>query len=211
MRFGTKNNRYLQRIRFYYNLQKLISDWRPDLVNANANKRLKIYNKFHYMGRFFLGENPTYFEIHRRARSSQSYIQELDILKRRSTRSKRCLKESHLFDRIIFEKHLLQHGCRIPYLVTNKSYPLCDTAGKMQNGMFRYSGARSFNIPKSCERIAKLRRTSKVKQDSFQYSKIWYYKIGYPDEFKVIMQSKEFDVHSLIGNIGGYLGLFLGE
>ena len=35
--------------------------------------------------------------------------------------------------------------------------------------------------------------------------------IHYPDEFKVIMQSKEVDIHSLIGNIGGYLGLFLGN
>ena len=28
---------------------------------------------------------------------------------------------------------------------------------------------------------------------------------------RIITQSKEVDIHSLIGNIGGYLGLFLGK
>ena len=28
---------------------------------------------------------------------------------------------------------------------------------------------------------------------------------------KIIQQSKEVDIHSLIGNIGGYVGLFLGN
>ena len=30
-------------------------------------------------------------------------------------------------------------------------------------------------------------------------------------EVKVISQSKEVDGHSLVGNIGGYIGLFLGK
>ena len=35
--------------------------------------------------------------------------------------------------------------------------------------------------------------------------------IVFPDRMRVISQSKEVDVHTLIGNIGGYLGLFLGN
>ena len=35
--------------------------------------------------------------------------------------------------------------------------------------------------------------------------------INYPEEVKTITQSQDVDVHSLIGNIGGYLGLFLGK
>ena len=38
----------------------------------------------------------------------------------------------------------------------------------------------------------------------------WSLSIFYPEEVKIITQSKDVDVHSLIGNIGGYLGLFLG-
>ena len=42
-------------------------------------------------------------------------------------------------------------------------------------------------------------------------SKTWYIIINYPEEVKIITQSQDVDVHSLIGNIGGYLGLFLGK
>ena len=33
----------------------------------------------------------------------------------------------------------------------------------------------------------------------------------YPEEIKMITQSKEVDIHSLIGNVGGYIGSFLGK
>ena len=34
--------------------------------------------------------------------------------------------------------------------------------------------------------------------------------ISFPDQIKVISQSQAIDIHALIGNIGGYIGLFLG-
>ena len=75
--------------------------------------------------------------------------------------------------------------------------------------MVRYMQAKSFDIPKPCERITKMEKEMHHGKN-IEYSKIWFLKIDYPDEFKVIAQSKEVDVHSLIGNIGGYFGLFLG-
>ena len=37
---------------------------------------------------------------------------------------------------------------------------------------------------------------------------LWFY---YPHKTKFIAQSQDVDAHSLIGNIGGYIGLFLGK
>ena len=34
--------------------------------------------------------------------------------------------------------------------------------------------------------------------------------ITYPEYARIITQSKDVDIHALIGNIGGYVGLFLG-
>ena len=34
--------------------------------------------------------------------------------------------------------------------------------------------------------------------------------IQYPDQMKIITQARSVDLHALIGNIGGYIGLFLG-
>ena len=35
--------------------------------------------------------------------------------------------------------------------------------------------------------------------------------IQYPDQMKIITQAPSVDLHALIGNIGGYIGLFLGR
>ena len=41
---------------------------------------------------------------------------------------------------------------------------------------------------------------------------LWIFLITYHNHWmKIIEQSKEVDIHSLIGNIGGYVGLFLGN
>ena len=77
--------------------------------------------------------------------------------------------------------------------------------------MLSYEKVKYFNIPKSCERIAKMMLIKRYKKKDSGNSTTWNFMIHYPDEFKVIMQSKEVDIHSLIGNIGGYLGLFLGD
>ena len=39
----------------------------------------------------------------------------------------------------------------------------------------------------------------------------WAILVSYPKEFRIVTQSKEVDIHTLIGNIGGYLGLFMGK
>ena len=35
--------------------------------------------------------------------------------------------------------------------------------------------------------------------------------IYYPDKVKYVTQYQAIDIHALIGNIGGYIGLFLGN
>ena len=35
--------------------------------------------------------------------------------------------------------------------------------------------------------------------------------IAYPKDMKVVMQQQAIDIHALVGNIGGYIGLFLGR
>lgn len=51
-----------------------------------------------------------------------------------------------------------------------------------------------------------------VNDDSWQkHAHTWDLTISFPDEVRIITQSKDVDIHLLIGNIGGYLGLFLGK
>ena len=65
--------------------------------------------------------------------------------------------------------------------------------------------------PKACQRISRI----DIKQHSsgpfYLHGPKLGFRVVYPDDVKIITQSKEVDVHSLIGNIGGYIGLFLGK
>ena len=211
LEFGMENNRYLKRIRFHYNLSKLISDWKPVLINATEDSYLRVYYKIHYPGHFLLGDYPAYFDLHPTSIFQSIYIEELELLRRRNTRKKKCLRKNTRYDSAVIDKYLLETKCRVPYLLMNRKVAPCNSGEKMKNGMLSYEKVKSFNIPKSCERIAKMMLIKKSKKKDYGNSTTWNFMIHYPDEFKVIMQSKEVDIHSLIGNIGGYLGLFLGN
>ena len=49
-----------------------------------------------------------------------------------------------------------------------------------------------------------------VTQENWSKDGIFQLNVEYPDYARVIVQSKDVDIHALIGNIGGYVGLFLG-
>ena len=208
LRFSFENNRYIKSIRFHYDLQKLLLAWYPELTWRDV----KIYFKIHYPNQFLLGETPAYFKMHKRSEWRTIEILELELLKRRNTRKKKCLTDTFIFDSLVLEKHLSQMECRISYLKTKKNVPLCNTSDKMRIGAFEYENSKSVNIPKACRRITKM----KLDMDEYgknwiEDSKIWKFRIDYPEEVKIITQSKEVDIHGLIGNVGGYLGLFLGK
>ena len=77
----------------------------------------------------------------------------------------------------------------------------------MKNSIYDFYKARVAYFPKACQRISRLNYYLR----SLTAQPKWRITILYPEEVKMITQSKEVDVHALIGNIGGYIGLFLGK
>ena len=51
---------------------------------------------------------------------------------------------------------------------------------------------------------------ARTKKAVYTKHEILQYIMNYPRYVKIIIQSKDVDIHALIGNIGGYVGLFLG-
>ena len=85
-----------------------------------------------------------------------------------------------------------------------------------------YGKTKTIDCLKPCSRISKLNMEDK-KIDPNKYGEplyhcpinktidnSWDVYINYPEDVKTIIQFKEIDVHSLIGNVGGYLGLLTG-
>ena len=112
----------------------------------------------------------------------------------------------------MLKNHIKESGCRNPYHTGNDTFPICDTKEKMDASKFYYKAPKNLGIPEACQRITKLR----LEGASFIFyphipNEVWRFTILYPEYLRIITQSKEVDIHSLIGNIGGYLGLFLGK
>ena len=112
--------------------------------------------------------------------------------------------------KLVRKQHLITIGCRPPYLAIGTETPKCDTVKRLNESRFQYERAREMDYPKDCKRMSGI-RTSSVGGILKSLDKKWRFGISYPDEVKIITQSKEVDIHTLIGNIGGYFGLFLGK
>ena len=103
-------------------------------------------------------------------------------------------------------KHVSEKGCRAPYLDKDTFYPKCNSTKDIKNAKLTYGKTKTIDCVKPCKRISRL-------MDNFNIGGIenlWKIQLTFPDEVKTIIMSKEVDIHTLIGNVGGYLGLLLG-
>ena len=81
----------------------------------------------------------------------------------------------------------------------------------MKESKYEYETRQKMGLPNACERISKMKLETSFGTDMNEQPQTWWVSITYPNEARVITQSKEVDIHALIGNIGGYLGLFMGR
>ena len=82
----------------------------------------------------------------------------------------------------------------------------------MEASKFYYKSAKNLSIPEACQRITKMRlEGDTITFHPYIANEISRFSTSYPEHLRIIIQSKEVDIHSLIGNIGGYLGLLTGK
>ena len=77
-----------------------------------------------------------------------------------------------------------------------------------------YGKIKTIDYLKPCSRISKLNLKHEqidLINDRRTNNKRWDVYINFPEDVKTIIQFKEVDIHSLIGNLGGYLGLLTGS
>ena len=145
-------------------------------------------------------------------------IRNMEILKQRYKGNNQCEPNWKVFDSVMIEKHIKKTGCRPPYLSNNSKFSLCNTQRKLKNSLFeRMYQPHRYNPP--CQGISKL----DFKYDLYpkDYGQTWkttytqpsWYSliINYPDKMKVITQVQAVDFQALVGYVGGYVGLFLGN
>ena len=106
-------------------------------------------------------------------------------------------------------KHVIKKkGCKAPYHKVQLDEPICDDFDKLAGfDLFEFLN-EEFTRP--CEEIPHVSLKVSMYDSSYKPG-LYSFVVGYPKMVKVITQQQAIDVHALIGNIGGYIGLFVGK
>ena len=133
-----------------------------------------------------------------------------------------CIRDWKNYDSIMQEKHIDTIGCKAPYQKTIHDWPICDSQEKMKETLFPIQTG----LDSPCRTIENIdaRKTetydkSLGPEKQYQNMKIrgknWkeWFGVTYQilsDKFTIKINKKEMDFESLVGYIGGYVGLFAG-
>ena len=207
--FGTKlNNKYAKdvltiRLMFNESLKNEISD------------AISVQVFFNYPNQFIRprGESQTIWQTELNGTVDMFQITSFELLKRRNKRQEKCTSEWNIFDQMVLKKHIEKVGCRAPYMPQYPEFPMCNTQKQIRKAYYDGWSLEKRYAEDPCQEM----RTIDFKSNSVRLSEgtptrsKYQIIVVYPFKAKIITQLQEVDVHTLIGNIGGYIGLFLGK
>lgn len=199
-----KNYKEIKALWSFYDRQKLMRDF-----GYYDGTRQGYYHSVHYPGQFLLGDEFLHYKPI--TQHSIFKIDELEVLQRRSNHRKKCHDDSNGYDNRIAYQYISRIGCQPPYLDYKSSFPVCQTMKEMKESKFEYHKIQSQEYETDCLIISKkvLQPIKLSKLNAPESAAV--FGIFFPKTIRIITLSKEIDIHALIGNIGGYLGLFLGN
>ena len=143
-------------------------------------------------------------------------IKQIEYLKRRNKHGCSCSSASTLdFDVIGNISYTAK--CRAPYVAKTPNLdtlPICVGKAAIQKAMIGNRNYQLENIVPPCEALVSVdydyseSEFSKENHIASSTIGIW---LRFPERLKVITHRKEISFHALVGNCGGYIGLFLGN
>ena len=130
----------------------------------------------------------------------------MEILKRRDKKDDPCITNWKDYDNILMNEHIDRVGCSNPYL--NQGKVICSNATKIKESRYDMNIIR--RKFKACQEMSNIEIQYIDKGISPAANATFSLWIEYSSDLKIITQAPSVDLHALIGNIGGYIGLFLG-
>ena len=211
-----RDHRHIQTQLLHCNRTKLTQDW-SNFTEENLTspgEKWEFFRSVHHPGQLLLAEEPILSnkppnQKNAPLSSFDVWISDVEILKRRNSRRRKCSDGDKPYDLMILKNHIANHGCRPPYFNLNSSFPLCNTMEKINHSKFSFFTAKSMSYPEDCQQMRGGFLDPLEHQQGLEEE--WQIYINYPVDVKLIIQHKEVDIHGLIGNCGGYIGLFLGK
>ena len=130
----------------------------------------------------------------------------IEVLKRRNKMSNPCVEDWMHYDDLVLNTHISSVECESPYQRQNGK--LCTTKREMKSSQYEVDIAKAKYLPPPCQEITDVKyKTNKLLNLPDRVPVVSFI---YPNLMKLISQNQSVNIHALIGNIGGYIGLFLG-
>ena len=138
-------------------------------------------------------------------------IRNVGVLKIRNKRNRRCYENLFHHDTIILDQIMDEAGCRPPYRTTRTLLPLCIAMHNISRIFAPSHHELSTKFDPPCKFINKVQFDFEDVQDDFMPNGLVKIKVNMMGRrFTEIEQRRAYSLESLVGNVGGYLGLFLG-
>ena len=180
--------------------------------------------KVHYPGQFLDSKMEKYVwndQIWGLTPNSSEYltmrfqIQKMEVMKNRNTMINRChAKWMEQDTRIMFEK-LGEVGCRPPWWKYNEDFPVC----RSKDTVKMFQKLNLTNYTPACQSIQKILYTYQEFEGVEDWTQEWLDEAN--SIFEVLLEFQDgtyieiqriraYSIQDLVGDMGGYLGLFLG-
>ena len=206
--FAHRLQQQIKEITYAFNRTRMFAEFED---SVSPYRRVLV--SFHYPRQFLLTLG-NYYGINTSKFTTVAFG-DIEVLKARKTRKRNCMENWMSYDDFVLRKHIAEKGCVPPYHTSHHSFARCQNETEVKAYLYDYIQARSNYYPLACSRMTKIGHVLQGRpydgNTASYYRDYWNLWISYPDNVRVIHQSKEVDAHSLIGNIGGYVGLFLGS
>ena len=138
-------------------------------------------------------------------------ITNAEVLKRRIKSHTPCIEDWKMYGKNIeniFQKVMDDVGCQAPYQQSKKPLPLCQTKEKMKEMFSLLHADPTKEYPPTCATLENMQYAyNDAMYEHYIKGPEWFWiAIDMPDRYKEIVQIRAVDLHSLIGNCGGYVG-----
>ena len=164
-------------------------------------------------------------------------LKSVEVMKRRNSRINKCNEKWKTDDSDVFKQFVSGIQCKTPYHIWDTHYPYCNTKEKMGTANLDWSKRRQSIFKPPCQHVEKvLYEYQEYDEKDMNTAGIQFgtnssgasdlesflmlnstnqttFSINLAlqgDKFKVIIHKKAYDLQTLIGNCGGYIGLILG-
>ena len=143
------------------------------------------------------------------------------IVNRYKPHQDNCVENWKEYDYVMMRKHLKKAGCKTPFQLTKDTWPICKNKSKMKEAVYSFSQEADSLRP--CREIDSLDiELGQSEADTFNMERYLKFPREYwnnwfgltirilNNRFKLIVQKKEVDFQTLVGYVGGYIGIFIG-